>query len=280
MAAASRSSSTSRTLRRNEGDTQPTARRLQRLRAATCRTEGRVFYVCTGAFHKLAALGGSVRSACRAPPSPAALTSPATGTRALTGARPAASAASLVQAAASASSIRVSAVAPPRAVAPPVPARLMRRRRRRRRPQAAPAASSGGSARPTPSSRKASACLGRPRGVPSALQITTAGAFGAGEASEDVTAWGQLPALGCVPELLGGRRAEPHRAWAVRVRFRGLGLGLGLGLGFAEPHRACVFGIGFGFGFGWGIGLGFGSKAERRVSLSPVDADALEEGPG
>jgi len=37
---------------------------------------------------------------------------------------------------------------------------------------------------------------GRPRGAPSALQTATAGAFGAGGASEDATVWGQLPPLG------------------------------------------------------------------------------------
>eukprot|EP00964_Phaeocystis_antarctica_P048757 scaffold28230_cov69-Phaeocystis_antarctica.AAC.2 len=40
---------------------------------------------------------------------------------------------------------------------------------------------------------------GRPRRAPSAPQAATAGALGAGEASDEITAWGQLPALGGRP---------------------------------------------------------------------------------
>ena len=46
---------------------------------------------------------------------------------------------------------------------------------------------------------RAKGAEGRPRRAPSAPQAATAGAFGAGEASNKITAWGQLPAPGKSP---------------------------------------------------------------------------------
>eukprot|EP00964_Phaeocystis_antarctica_P109588 scaffold74025_cov33-Phaeocystis_antarctica.AAC.2 len=54
---------------------------------------------------------------------------------------------------------------------------------------------------------------GRPWRAPLAPQTATAGAFGAGEASDEITAWSQLPALGSVPAPLEmcGSQSPPKR---------------------------------------------------------------------
>ena len=58
---------------------------------------------------------------------------------------------------------------------------------------------------------RAEGAEGRRWRAPSAPQTATAGAFGTGEASDDVTAWGQLPAL-------GREQDRPRRATKRRVQ--------------------------------------------------------------